>query len=180
MLYFTTAPTPAPFLSVFLSGRASHWVCALWLIWNLLIAFCSLKLSFNQLRFVLQDFSTHFGLQRCLLTFFITHCRIDSFRVLRQYFCGKFEFSADFSIQLIQFFGCMCSRYQYNPIVNEEIFLHNCQNFVMFIRSCQSRAEVFVPDFNILLIGFSLNRQQWWQSVQKMVDPRQGARKPQS
>ena len=48
--------------------------------------------------------STHFGLRRCLLTFLLTHRRIDSFRVLRQSFCGKFLFSADFSIQ---FFGCM-------------------------------------------------------------------------
>ena len=29
------------------------------------------------------------------------------FRVLRQSFCRKFEFSADFSVQLIQFFGDM-------------------------------------------------------------------------
>ena len=33
------------------------------------------------------------------------------FRVLRQSFCGKFEFSADFSVQLIQFFGCMVLSY---------------------------------------------------------------------
>ena len=59
---------------------------------------------------VLEDFSTHFGLQICLLTFFPKNCRIDSFRVLRQSFCVKFEFSAEFSIQLIQSFGyMMCS-----------------------------------------------------------------------
>ena len=38
---------------------------------------------------------------------FLTHYRIDSFRVLRQSFCGKFEFSAEFSSKLFQFFGCM-------------------------------------------------------------------------
>ena len=32
----------------------------------------------------------------------IAHCRIDSFRVLRQSFCGKFEFYADFSIQFLE------------------------------------------------------------------------------
>ena len=38
---------------------------------------------------------------------FLTHYRIDSFRVLRQSFCGKFEFSAEFSSKLFQFFECM-------------------------------------------------------------------------
>ena len=38
---------------------------------------------------------------------FLTHCRIDSFRVLKQSFCGKLRFSADFSVQLIHFFGRM-------------------------------------------------------------------------
>ena len=42
---------------------------------------------------------------------FLTHYKIDSFRVLRQSFCGKFEFSAEFSSKLSQFFGCMTSRY---------------------------------------------------------------------
>ena len=37
----------------------------------------------------------------------LTHYRIDSFRILRQSFCGKFEFSADFFSKLIQFFGGM-------------------------------------------------------------------------
>ena len=38
---------------------------------------------------------------------FSTHYRIDSSRVLRQSLCGKFEFSAEFSSKLSQFFGCM-------------------------------------------------------------------------
>ena len=38
---------------------------------------------------------------------FLTHCKIDSFCVLKQSFCGKLRFSADFSVQLIQFFGRM-------------------------------------------------------------------------
>ena len=40
---------------------------------------------------------------------FSTHYRIDSSRVLRQSLCGKFEFSAEFSSKLSQFFGCMGS-----------------------------------------------------------------------
>ena len=32
---------------------------------------------------------------------------VKRFRVLRQSFCGKLRFSADFPIQLIQFFGCI-------------------------------------------------------------------------
>ena len=38
---------------------------------------------------------------------FVTYCRIDIFRVLRQSFCGKFEFSAESGHPGYPLLGCM-------------------------------------------------------------------------
>ena len=107
---------------------------------------------------------------------FLTHCRIDSFRVLRQSFCGKFEFSAEFSSKLSQFFGCMwtgaskssqtISNAYWSVIAREQVQVHVRKFGQDFYSICCIQVSIVEP----FLLGLCLKPIQWKETTMQSKD----------
>ena len=83
----------------------------------------------------------------CLwVEFFLTHCRIGSFRVLRQSFCGKFEFSADSGHPGNPLLECMSHR-QYTPYSPPAIIHMTTEEAVFVLLGWNQEAPQGAPCF---------------------------------
>ena len=69
----------------------------------------------------------------------IPYCRIDSFRILRQSFCGKFKLSAGSGSQVSQLLECMCDDFTSSAALIVGV-LHRIDDLVPWFYKEVSRA----------------------------------------